>query len=274
MTDAISEMSGALQAETLALARGGRTILADVTLDLRPGCLTVIAGPNGAGKSTLLKALAGELAPAAGRINLDGVELGRWRPRALAGRRAVLAQAIPVAFPFTVHEVVALGRAAGPAAPGRPLRELVPQCLAAVDLADYGGRAFQHLSGGEQQRVQVARVLCQLGGPGRALDPDGRPLWLFLDEPTQSLDIGHQLAVLDVARAHARGGGGAVAILHDLNLASLYADRLIVLGDGRVLGDGPPAALLSDALLQPVFGPRVRVHAAAGGHWVLPVAHP
>jgi iron complex transport system ATP-binding protein len=104
----------------------------------------------------------------------------------------------------------------------------------------------------------VARVLCQIGGAGAA-ESRGAPQWMFLDEPTQSLDIAHQLAVLDVAQRHARAGGGALAILHDLNLASLYADRLIMLDRGRVVGDGDPAEVLTAPLLQSVFGERITV---------------
>jgi iron complex transport system ATP-binding protein len=140
-----------------------------------------------------------------------------------------------------------------------------------VDLAAYEGRLFQQLSGGEQQRVQIARVLCQLGGPGAGSDAAGAK-WLFLDEPTSSLDVAHQLAVLDLARRHARAGGGALAILHDLNLASLYADRLIMMAGGQIAGDSAAEDVLSEPKLQAVFGDRIGVHADAvtGRRYVLP----
>jgi iron complex transport system ATP-binding protein len=148
------------------------------------------------------------------------------------------------------------------------------ECLAAVDLTGYEGRYFQQLSGGEQQRVHIARVLCQIGGPAGGGGSD-TPSWLFLDEPTQSLDIAHQLVVLDLARRHVRAGGGALAILHDLNLASLYADRLIVIRDGNIVADGAPESVLTDACVRSVFGDRVRilVDAVNGRRYVLPSEH-
>jgi iron complex transport system ATP-binding protein len=182
----------------------------------------------------------------------------------------VLAQSQHVAFPFTVFEVVALGQLS---AAGRSpdLRRRVVECLEAVDLIGYEGRYFQQLSGGEQQRVHIARVLCQIGGPAGG-SGSAPPRWLFLDEPTQSLDIAHQLIILDLARRHIRAGGGALAILHDLNLASLYADRLIVIRSGNIAADGAPESVLTDACVRSVFGERVRVlvDAANGRRYVLP----
>ena len=261
-----------LSALNLSVSLSGRTVLSDVTLTLRPGELIVVAGPNGAGKSTLLKALTGTLAPAGGQVLFDGRPLSRWTRRELARRRAVLAQSHHVAFPFTVFEMVMLGLLAADGIDAETRRRRALDCLAAVDLAGYEGRLFQELSGGEQQRVQIARVLCQIGGPVAAERMREAPCWLFLDEPTASLDIGHQLAILDLARAQAKAGGGAFAILHDLNLASLYADRLIVLSDGRVAGDGPPQAVLTEAFVRSVFSERVRVVADGDRRYVLPMA--
>jgi iron complex transport system ATP-binding protein len=259
-----------LSATRLAVTLAGRDVLRGVDLLLAPGELTVVAGPNGAGKSTLLKALTGSLAPSRGQVLLDGRSLAAWPRRALARRRAVLAQAQHVGFPFTAFEVVALGLSAMDDVPQQARRRIVLGSLAAVDLVDFEGRLFQQLSGGEQQRVQIARVLCQLGGPGAAVGAPAK--WLFLDEPTASLDVMHQLATLDLARAHARAGGGALAILHDLNLASLYADRLVVLSEGRIAAEGRPADVLTEPLVHSVFGERVRVvdDAESGGRFVLP----
>lgn len=239
-----------LEARDIAVTLGGRQVLAPVSLALEPGCLTVIVGPNGAGKSTLLKALTGEIAPDCGEVRLDGRPLARWPREMLAGRRAVLPQASYLAFPFTAYEVAALGLMAGRGRLSPARRQRLPlEALQRVGLADHAGRFYQHLSGGEQQRVQIARVLCQLDAAGKG---DGAQ-YLFLDEPVSSLDLNHQMATLALARTATRDGLSALAILHDLNLASLYADRLIVMADGAVVTDGPPGEVLTTEIVRTVF---------------------
>ena len=238
-----------LEAEQLYVSLAGRDVLSGATLRLEPGSFAVIVGPNGAGKTTLMRALTGDLPARSGAVRFEGRPIADWRGRDLARRRAVLPQSSHLAFPFSVHEVVALGLRAG----GNPHRETartVIEALARVGLDGYAGRFYQQLSGGEQQRVHLARVLCQLGAPVEG----GAPNWLFLDEPTASLDIRHQFEILDLARDHVRGGGGGLAILHDLNMAAQYADRLIVVGNGRIVADGPPADVLTDDLVENVFG--------------------
>ena len=238
-----------IEAENLRVTLARRPVLRDISLSIPAGALTVIAGPNGAGKTTLLRALTGDLAPAAGIIRFDGVPLDAWRNRTLAQRRAVLPQSSHLAFPFTVHEVVALGLRAGAhraANPGQFIRDRLKR----VGLAGYEGRFYQQLSGGEQQRVHLARVLSQLGAPMS----EGAANWLYLDEPTASLDIRHQFEILDIARDHVARGGGCLAILHDLNLAADYADRLIVVDAGTIVADGAPDAVLTDDLVASVFG--------------------
>jgi iron complex transport system ATP-binding protein len=254
----------------LSVTLSGREVLHGIDLALAPGELTVFVGPNGAGKSTLLKRFTGELRTGQGEVLFDGTPLAHWPRRELARRRAVLSQSQHVGFPFTVFEVVSLGLSAAESVSAEGRRKIVQASLAAVDLPDAGRRLFLQLSGGEQQRVQFARVLSQLGGP--AADTGAPAKWLFLDEPTASLDVAHQLATLDVARRHVRVGGGALAILHDLNLASLYADRLVVLADGRIRASGAPADVLTEPLLRSVFGERVRIleDRRSGYRFVLP----
>ncbi|WP_185984150.1 heme ABC transporter ATP-binding protein [Aureimonas mangrovi] len=228
--------------------------LAPTDIAIRAGELTVVVGPNGAGKSTLLKLMTGEHAADGGRVLIDGEDVSRLSPLALSRRRAVLPQSSALAFPFTVAEVVRLGLEAG----GRGGRAAdILAALSRVDLAGFSGRFYQELSGGEQQRVHLARVLCQIGAPVHG----GRARFLFLDEPISSLDIRHQLAVLAIARDFARGGGGVVAVLHDLNLSAGFADRIVVLSKGEVAADGAPGAVLTDALLQSVFGVSIGVRA-------------
>ncbi len=252
--------------DDIEIVLGGRRVLRVGRLRLEPGRLTVVVGPNGAGKSTLMRLASGEIAPRRGQATLNGRPLGAWPPAELAAARAVLPQATTLAFPFTVYEVVSLGlTAAGRLAPAERRRR-VSAALARAGLADHAGRTYQELSGGEQQRVQFARVLCQL--PER---PAADPAWLMLDEPTSSLDLKHQFAILDEARRHAMEGGGALAILHDLNLASVYADRLIVVSRGEIVADGAPAEVLTDAMVERVFEVRLSLARGAGGRpFVLP----
>ncbi|WP_062207415.1 heme ABC transporter ATP-binding protein [Aureimonas sp. AU12] len=241
-----------IRLDDAALAYRGRIALHPTTLAFVPGQLTVIAGPNGAGKSTLLKLATGEIAPASGRVRLDGVDMARLSPAAIARRRAVLPQSSALSFPFTVAEVVRLGLDAGGRGGGPTA---VEQALARVELSGFGARVYGELSGGEQQRVHLARVLCQAGTPA----PNEPTRFLFLDEPISSLDIRHQIAVLQIAREFARAGGGVVAVLHDLNLAAGFADRLVVIAEGAVVADGPPGHILTDALVVSVFRLDLRV---------------
>lgn len=245
---------------SVSLARGGRTLLADAGLCLARGKVTVVVGPNGAGKSTLLKVLAGEMRPGSGTVLLDGDPLASLAPRSLARRRAVLPQHTEVAFAFRVAEVVGLG-----AAPSPRRTAMVARLLERVDLAGFSERLYDSLSGGERQRVQLARVLAQLERL-----PREAPGFLLLDEPTASLDLAHQLLVLEVARAHAVAGGGVLAILHDLNLAAMCADELVVLKAGRILAAGPPAEVMTSDLLRDAFGVRAQVNAVPAGPFVLP----
>lgn len=247
---------------------GRKTIISGIDFEVRPGELAGIVGPNGSGKSTLLKALAGDLSYA-GEISFNGRGLGTMRPREAALVRAVLPQSSTLSFPFTVGEVVRLGLLAGRsgALAGEDAR-LPERALSKVDLDGFAGRFYQELSGGEQQRVQLARVLCQVWTPTL----EGRPRYLLLDEPVSSLDIRHQLLVMDVARDYARRGGGVVAILHDLNLAAMYADKVLVLRQGRVAAAGTPREVFSDRLIEQVFecGLKVGVLPAADVPFVLP----
>ena len=211
-----------IEARDISVAISGKRIVGGVDFEARPGEIAAIVGPNGSGKTTFLKALSGELAYT-GRVALNGRDLSAMKPVEIAVHRAVLPQATTLSFPFTVHEVVKLGLVGGRSGvlPGEDGR-LPERALARVDLDGFAGRFYQELSGGEQQRVQLARVLCQVWAPVL----DGKPRYLFLDEPVSSLDIKHQLIIMNIARDFARRGGGVVAILHDLNLTAMYADRI------------------------------------------------
>jgi iron complex transport system ATP-binding protein len=243
-----------LQAEALQVIRAGRALLDGVELAVRPGEVLALLGPNGAGKSTLLRCLCGELAPDAGQVRINGRPVAAWGARDLARRRAVLPQHSALGFPFTVLEVVLMGRiphgGPGPGDEGRALA-----ALEAAEVAHLTGRTYTTLSGGERQRVHLARVLVQLWD---AL-PDAEPRWLMLDEPTASLDLAHQHATLALARRWAGEGVGVLVVLHDLNLAAQYADRVAVLQAGRLLALDSPCAVFEPALIARAFGLAVRV---------------
>ncbi|MBU1306466.1 MAG: heme ABC transporter ATP-binding protein [Alphaproteobacteria bacterium] len=252
----------------LTVGIGDQPILHDVTFNAPAGAITAVIGPNGSGKSTLLKALCRDYAYG-GTVSINGRDLSTLTPQQAATHRAVLPQASTLPFPFTVREVVRLGLTAGrPGTPLAMLERLPDMALAAVDLTGFGGRYYGQLSGGEQQRVQLARVLSQVWIPIL----DGVPRYLFLDEPVSSLDIKHQLMIMDVARRYADAGGGVIAVLHDLNLAAMYADAILALRDGRVAGFGTPKQVLTDPVIDAVFDCPLRVGAtpAAGTPFVLP----
>ncbi len=247
---------------------GSKTIISGVSFTAEPGRFTAILGPNGSGKTTLLRAISGDL-PYGGSITLNGHEISAMRPAEQAGYRAVLPQANTLSFPFTVHEIVRLGITGGRSGLSqRDAGRLPEQALARVDLSGFSGRFYQELSGGEQQRVQLARVLCQVWEPVL----DGVPRALLLDEPVSSLDIRHQLAILQLARDYAEAGGCVVAILHDLNLAAMFADHMVVMRQGQLFAQGAPGEVIGDALIEDVFGCRLKVAATpgAGQPFVLP----
>ncbi|ESY19552.1 MULTISPECIES: heme ABC transporter ATP-binding protein [unclassified Mesorhizobium] len=257
-----------IEARDVSVAMGGKRIVANVDFVARPGEIAAIVGPNGSGKTTFLKALSGDLA-FAGTVAVNGRDLTAMKPVEAATVRAVLPQAETLSFPFTVHEVVRLGLIGGRSGvlPGEDDR-LPERALARVDLDGFAGRFYQELSGGEQQRVQLARVLCQVWAPVL----DGKPRYLYLDEPVSSLDIKHQLIIMNIARDFARRGGGVIAVLHDLNLTAMYADRIFVMHRGRLAADGSPQEVLSDDLIEKVFDCRLRVGVlpAANMPFVLP----
>ena len=255
----------------LSVSIGKSPILRGVDFSAPPGAFSVIVGPNGSGKTTLLKALCGDY-PYQGSARLHGREITAIPAREAALLRAVLPQATQLVFPFTVREVIALGITSGRSNVSPHMRRSLPeQALSAVGLKGFGARFYGELSGGEQQRVQLARVLCQIWDPML----DGIPRYLLLDEPVSSLDINHQLLVLGLARHFAERGGGVIAILHDLNLAAMFADTITILKDGRVAACGAPADVLDDATIEDVFNCPLQVCALppSGMPFVLPQSH-
>jgi len=253
-------VSGALVAEAVTLSIGERTVLAGVALEAIPGELLALVGPNGAGKSTLLAVLSGELAPTGGRVVLDGRELHRMRHLDRSRRRAMLAQENVVSFPFRVREVIEMGRAPwARRATAEQDRAAVEAAVAATDVAHLLDRVYPSLSGGEKARVSLARVLAQ-----------DTPI-VLLDEPTAALDLGHQEAVMRVARELARAGRAVVVVLHDLTLAGAYADRIALLDGGRLVAVGAPDDVLTAERLGAVYGTPVEVLRHGDAPLVVPV---
>lgn len=240
-----------LRAQNLHIQRGRETVLADVNLELHPGQVLGVLGPNGAGKSTLLAGLCGQLPPAQGQVWLDDRPLSQWDGAERARRLAVLPQSSTLDFAFRVEEVVGMGRL--PHQCGRVRDEqIVALALHAADAAHLHGRNYLALSGGERQRVHLARVLAQLW-PGEA----GQTL--LLDEPTSMLDPLHQHTILQAVREFADRGAAVLVILHDLNLAARYCDRLLLLASGRLVALDTPQQVLRPEPLKAVFGLEVLV---------------
>lgn len=255
-----------LQARDVSVAIGNKTIIHDVSFTASPGHVTTIIGPNGSGKTTLLKAICSDLAYR-GEVTINGRNLNSLKAWQAASLRAVLPQSTTLSFPFTVREVVALGTTAGRS--GVDDADSLPErALERVDLDGFAGRFYQDLSGGEQQRVQLARVLCQVWQPVL----DGQPRYLLLDEPVSSLDIKHQLAIMEIAREFADAGGGVLAVLHDLNLAAMSSDRILVMRRGNAVAFGAPEEVLRDEVINPVFECNLKVGALPrqGAPFVLP----
>jgi len=212
-----------------------------------------VVGQNGAGKTTMLRAVVGELPVSGGALTLCGRPHHHWRLQERARRLAVLPQASTLNFPFTVAEVVALGRS--PHSTGRAVdEEIIRAALAALDIGHLRDRLYPQLSGGEKQRTQLARVMVQIW---RAEDIGER--LLVLDEPTASLDLGHQQQLMQRVRAFASDGAAVLMVLHDLNLALRFADRLLALHQGAVAAEGPCAEVLTTDLLQRLYGARVEL---------------
>ncbi|OAF18888.1 heme ABC transporter ATP-binding protein [Bradyrhizobium neotropicale] len=257
-------MSAVIEARTLIKRAGRATLLDGVDLNITAGEMVAIIGPNGAGKSTLLRLLSGDLRPSGGKVRLKQRDIRTLTPRELAGHRAMLSQHVNVTFPFTVEEIVLMG--AGDRSP-REAGGLVDAALDDVGLTHFRTRQLPTLSGGEQQRAHFARVLVQLAcgevahGPGL----------LLLDEPTSSLDLRHQIDLVEAARRRAAGGTAVIAILHDLNLAIRFAERLIVLNGGRLAADGPRADVVTRETIRDIFEIDAVVHTGDDGvPYVLP----
>ena len=240
-----------LRAEQISLRRGANQLLDRVSLKLAAGELLMVVGANGAGKTTLLRCLDGELRPDSGRVTLAQHPISHWQPMPLARLRAVLPQHSTLTFPFSVTDVVCMGRIPHPTG-DQQNRRIAAQVLEWCDCAALGTRAYTSLSGGEQQRVQIARVLAQSYEICANAAADAGVL--LLDEPVAALDLHHQYALLRLLkRISAQGNLGVICTLHDLNLVAQFADRVLIMAHGKVATEGAPKQALTENILRRVF---------------------
>lgn len=240
-----------IEAQNLTYSINGRRLTHNVSLTLPGGEIVAILGPNGAGKSTLLRQLTGYLKPDSGTCSMFGKPLDAWPTEALAKSRAVMRQNHDMAFPFSVMEVIRMGR--HPHRSSNP-RDETEHIMALCGCRELASRDYRHLSGGEQQRVQLARLLVQLW------EPEPTPKWLFLDEPTSALDIHHQQHLFRLLRELVQKRQFNVCcVLHDLNLAARYADRIVLLEKGQVVDNGTPQEVLTECALRNLYQAEVAV---------------
>jgi iron complex transport system ATP-binding protein len=256
-----------LTASNIGLSVNGVKLLDNVSLNLTSGSVTAIMGPNGAGKTSLLKALTNEVDIDAGNVVFNGKPLEHWSARQRAAMMAVLAQGSQLSFPFTVEEVVALGRTPHSTGVQRD-KEIVAQALALVDCEYLRNRIFTRLSGGEKQRVQFARVLAQIWEPSE----DGQQL-LVLDEPTASFDLAHQQMMLETIATLTNRNIAVLIVLHDLNLAISCADQIVMIGCGQVQAVGAPEQIVNPETIFQVFGVNIDIvpHPKTGAPVVIPL---
>jgi iron complex transport system ATP-binding protein len=244
----MSELTTIARLESAGLVLDGRAIVKSVTLDVFPGEVLALVGPNGAGKSSILSLLSGDVQATTGLALLEGKDVTKYRPEEAARLRSVLMQANQVSFPFSVWEIVEMGRAPW----GRTSRiseddDAIEEALRCADVGHLSERLFTQLSGGERARVSLARVLAQ------------RTPVVLLDEPTAALDLKHQESVMATIRHLADSGRAVVVVVHDLSIAAGYADRVAMVVDGRLEATGSPADVIVADRVSRVYGVEVDI---------------
>lgn len=241
-----------LRVESISYKLNNRPLLKDISFSIRPGEMVALLGSNGAGKSTLMRLLSGELKPDTGRIMLYGEDLAAYNRKILASKRAYLQQQNPISMAFTVKEVVMMGRYGFKSlSSAKNDQTALLETMELCGLTDLADRSTLSLSGGELQRVHLARVLAQLW--------DNKDAVLLLDEPTNNMDLQFQHQTLAIATAMAKKGYMIIVVLHEVNLAAQYASRIIILKDGRKWWDGTPVQVLTPQHMYTAFG----IHALA-----------
>ncbi|HLT80489.1 MAG TPA: heme ABC transporter ATP-binding protein [Cyclobacteriaceae bacterium] len=257
------------EANDLSLRIGSKVILDDVSIKLHPGKFTAVVGPNGAGKSSLLKIIAGEQTPSQGAVKVNGKNLRTYRSTELSMLRAVLPQQQVVQFAFSVEQVIHLGRHVHRSRRSHDER-IVAEVMRLTDVYKFRHRSYPTLSGGEKQRVQLARVLAQVW------DDAVHPRYVLMDEPTASLDIAQQQHIFALARQVCGRNIGVMAIVHDLNQAARFADELYFIGDGRLVASGSAREVFTRAVIQKTFRCNVNVYhdPCSGCPFIIPETFP
>ncbi len=248
-----------LRIRHLNCAYPGTQVLRDLSFDVEKGECFIVIGPNGSGKTTLIRTLAGLMRPTGGNIDYDGRPLKGYRRRELARKVAYVAQTGTDDGPFTVHNTVLMGRAPYLGVLGVEGPEDLKIAGEAIDftgLRHLADRRVMSLSGGERQRAHIARAICQ------------RPELILLDEPTAALDLAHQIRIMDLMDTLKRDRHTTVVMVsHDINLAAMYADRLLLLVDGSMAACGPPAEVIREEILVKAYGCDMRVDHSPVGPW-------
>ncbi|ADB58073.1 ABC transporter ATP-binding protein [Archaeoglobus profundus] len=246
--------------KNVSFSYGGFQVLRDVTMNAREGEIVCLLGPNGAGKSTLLRCTLGALRPQKGRIIINGVDIFDFDPIELAKLIGYVPQAIERTFPLTVFESVLIGRLPYLGwTPSQSDIEAVRNAMKLLGIENLAWKNLNELSGGQRQKVLLAMALAK------------EPSILLLDEPTNNLDLNSQLEVMDIIRDVVKDGKTAIVALHDLNLALRYADKIVIMKNGRVLANGKPAEVLSENVIESVYGVKAIVKNENGLRYVIPL---
>jgi iron complex transport system ATP-binding protein len=249
--------------ENLAASLGRRPVLAGISATLHPGTLVGVIGPNGAGKSTLVRAMLGLVSTTPGAVWVDGQDVSALSPRELSRKIAYLSQGHTLHWPLSVERLVALGRLPHLAPMSRISAQdqaIVREAMDRADVAHLAGRTATELSGGERERVMLARALAVGAGA------------IVADEPLASLDPGHQIDVMDLLSREARAGTLVVTVLHDLTMAARHCDRLLLIDGGRLVADGTPGEVLTHERMRAVYGVTAQIDLAGEAPAIVPVA--
>jgi len=250
-----------LEVAELSVQRNRKNLLQGLHFQVRAGEFVAVIGANGAGKSTLVRAVTGEW-DATGKIKIFGRNLASWTRKELAQRMAVMSQKTHLDFSFTAQQVVEIGRLPHTRFSASHNSNVAREVLNSLTLTEYADRALTSLSGGEAQKVQFARAVTQLSGATE-------PTLLILDEPTAALDLAQQKVILDATRHSCQSNNAVLAVLHDLNQVALYADRVLVLRNGRLICDAPTAQALTPPILSEAYGVNIRVEVLTDGRRII-----